>query len=155
MSDESNRPQLPEPWYYKPQNIKHLYLPLRAARNLLLIFAFSVGVLWLLGAQVVLVLYLFAPDQLSPYLSQYPAAFWGPLWGFAAGVAAAGFYKVRFPGNPKAPKVLIPMGTGLGGLIGGAYGLGGQLALEVALLFCFVGVTGYAYVEGLPRKEES
>lgn len=143
-----------EPWYYSKENIRRLYIPLKVMRNLFLMAVYFLGIGWLLAANLVLVMYLFAPAMLMPVLRQYPAAFWGALYGFGAGVLAAGFYRWRFPHNHKAPKVLIPMGTGVGGLLGGAAALGGQTLLDVAILFCLLGGAGYAWLEGLPRKEE-
>lgn len=155
VPDEPNRTGLPEPWYYSKENVRRLYVPLRAMRNLFLMVIYFLGIGWLLAATPILGLVLFAPVLLAPLLRDFPAALWGAVIGFALGVLAAGIYKWRFPHNRKAPKVLIPMGTGVGGLIGGGLALGGELGLEVAVLFCLLGGAGYAWLEGLPPKEES
>lgn len=147
-----SEPNLPEPWYYQPEVRRRLLPAARALRNLMLIVGYYVGRPALVALVAIGLVWAVAPRWLEPLMTTYRAAYTGLWTGAALGVVAALIYRWRFPDNKKAPRVLVPLLTGLGLVCGALVAFGGSLGGQIAFLFCLLGVTGYAYVEGLPPE---
>ncbi|HLN63842.1 MAG TPA: hypothetical protein VK464_20160 [Symbiobacteriaceae bacterium] len=147
----SDKPQRPQPWYYQPQYRRHLYLPARAMRNAGLMAGYYSGLAWLVAAMVFMLLYLVAPATLASLYARYPAAPWGAGIGLALGLLGAILYRVLAPKNRKAPRVILPLLTGIGGIIGLGYALGGEPLGQLAILLCALGVGSFFYIEGYPN----
>jgi hypothetical protein len=100
---------------------------------------------------VFMLLYLVAPATLASLYARYPAAPWGAGIGLALGLLGAILYRVLAPKNRKAPRVILPLLTGIGGIIGLGYALGGEPLGQLAILLCALGVGSFFYIEGYPN----
>ena len=147
----SDKPQRPQPWYYQPHYRRRLYIPARAMRNVGLMAGYYSGLAWLVASMVFMLLYLVAPATLASLYTRYPTAPWGAGIGLGLGLLGAILYRVLAPQNRKGPKVILPLLTGLGGMVGLGYALGGEPGGQLAILLCALGVGSFFYIEGYPQ----
>jgi hypothetical protein len=150
VSDPS---KVPQPWYYQPLYRQRFYMPARALRNLGLMAGYFSGIAWLLASQAALVMFLATPDALASLYSRYPAAPWGAGTGLGLGIVAALLYRTLAPQNRKAPRVVIPLLTGWGGIMGLGYALLGAPGGQLTVLLCALSAASFFYIEGYPSEK--
>jgi hypothetical protein len=146
-------PELPEPWFYRPEVRRRLWPAARVMRNIALTVGYYAGLVFLAGGVIALFMAVAAPAASRLVAFRYPLVPVGVGGGLLAGVLTAAIYRARAPHNHKAPKVVVPLLTGLGGLCGVGYALGGDLGGQIALLFCLLGVAAFLYVEAAPPDQ--
>ncbi|HYG59714.1 MAG TPA: hypothetical protein VD902_16740 [Symbiobacteriaceae bacterium] len=142
------------PWYSQPATREWLQPKAHKVRNLTLILGYYTGLAALIGAPVAVGVYVVAPGALQAWANQYPAMPAGAVAGFLGGVAAAVWYRRRYPGNPRGPGVLVPLVTGLGTICGFGFAAGDMLGGTAAVVLCLMGALAYVYMEALPPEAE-
>jgi hypothetical protein len=149
---QPTRPELPEPWFYQPRVRRKLWPAARVMRNIALTIGYYAGLASLAGILLALLLAVAAPATARSLVLQYPLIPAGVGAGLVLGCLGAAVYRARAPHNHKAPRVIVPLLTGLGGICGAGYGLGGDLGGQIALLFGLLGLAAFLYVEAAPRE---
>lgn len=110
-------------------------------------FGFLGGLAGLLVLALGLLIWPLLPDVVNGYVAQYQAAVLGVLFGFAAGVVAAGIYRRKFPGNLRGAATLMAVITGFGGLIGLGQALLGTVGAVLGLVVVALGAAAFIYME--------